>query len=492
VHHHARGMSARAVGAVAALTTALATLALAPGLVPASSAALPGTGQALDVLVVGDSYSAGNGASGTTYGPVNCYRNTTHWGEKYAAGLRTQGYTVSLTNHACSGGRTADVHTPRVMDTQSGRTTPAPAGVTTPAQADAYLLGADPCNTRAFPTEEFWTYHSTSVSGGTVTYDCTRNLRPQSDFVTPDTDLVVFTMGGNDAGFSTIVQGCFVSITRSAAACRNAVDTARGLIPTIKQRLVDDVAALRAHGLRPDARILQLGYPWLQLDNGFVLPDPADPLTPYPAGDAVRSLITDATAELATVPAAVNAGHPGQMSFVGGVTTKFSGHEPDATLSNPQTWINEAFSGADTNVWYHPNDAGQTAYSELLLAGGTWGAPTSGAASPTATPAPPVTATPAAALRVRPVHFRFTQGRPVTLRVRVGLSDGTTPVGRIAVRRAGTHRVLVRRVLQVSSDGHRRVRVRGLAPGRHTLVVTYRDAHAPRVRDRVRIRVVAR
>ena len=348
--HHPTGLFARATGLVAALATALAALALGPGLVPAGSAALREPGQSLDVLVVGDSYSAGNGADGTTYGPEGCYRNTGVWSEKYAAGLRDQGHAVTLRNHACSGGRTQDVHTPRAMDTQSGRTTPAPAGVTTPAEGDAYLSAADPCNTRAFPAEEFWSYRTTAVSGGTLTYDCTRNLRPQADFVTPGTDLVVFTMGGNDAGFSTIVQSCFVSITRTAAACRSAVDAARALIPTIRERLIADVAALRARGLRADARIVQLGYPWLQLDNDFVLPDPTTPLTPYPAGDEVRRLITDATAELATVPAAVNVGHPGQMAFVDGVTAKFSGHEPDAQLTNPQTWINEAFSGADTNL----------------------------------------------------------------------------------------------------------------------------------------------
>ena len=139
--HHRQAPSARVTGVVAALATALATFALGPGLVPAGTAAPPRTGESLDVLVVGDSYSAGNGATGTTYGPDGCYRNTTHWSEKYASGLRDQGYSVTLTNHACSGGRTPDVHTPRAMDTQSGRTTPAPAGVTTPGQADAYLRG---------------------------------------------------------------------------------------------------------------------------------------------------------------------------------------------------------------------------------------------------------------------------------------------------------------------------------------------------------------
>ena len=469
-----------AASSAAVSSVLLASVALA-GDVPA--AALPGDGQALDVLVIGDSYSAGNGASGTTYGPAGCYRNSTHWSEKYAAGLRGQGYLVTLTNHACSGGRTPDVQTARQMDTQAGRTTPAPSGVTTTSQADSYLRDADPCNTRAFPEEEFWTYRATSVAAGTVTYVCTRNLRAQADFVTADTDLVVFTMGGNDAGFSTIVQSCFVTGIRTADACRSAVDTARGLIPSIRQAVIDDVAALRAGGLREDARIVQLGYPWLQVDNGFALPDPLRPLSPYPAGDQVRSLITDATAQLATVPTAVNVGHPGQMSFLDGVTAAFSGHEPDAQTANPQTWINQAFSGADTNLWYHPNDAGQTAYAELLLARGTSGAPTSD-------PTPPPSSTPTATLRVRAARHRVPQGRPVTLRVGVRLSDATVPSGRLVVREAGSRQTLLRRSLRVAADGHLRLRVRGLAPGRRTLVVAYRDTLAPQVRDRVRVRVV--
>jgi len=76
-----------AIARSATLSSVLLASAAIAGQVPAT-AALPGDGQSLDVLVVGDSYSAGNGASGTTYGPAGCYRNTTHWSEKYATGLR--------------------------------------------------------------------------------------------------------------------------------------------------------------------------------------------------------------------------------------------------------------------------------------------------------------------------------------------------------------------------------------------------------------------
>ena len=106
------GLFARATGLVAALASALAALAVGPGLVPAGSAALPEPGQSLDVLVVGDSYSAGNGAGGTTYGPEGCYRNTGVWSEKYAAGLRDQGYSVTLRNHAGRGRRLPQRHRP--------------------------------------------------------------------------------------------------------------------------------------------------------------------------------------------------------------------------------------------------------------------------------------------------------------------------------------------------------------------------------------------
>ena len=49
-------------------------------------------GATLDVLVLGDSYAAGNGATDDqgveqTYGPDGCRRSRVNWGEKYAAAL---------------------------------------------------------------------------------------------------------------------------------------------------------------------------------------------------------------------------------------------------------------------------------------------------------------------------------------------------------------------------------------------------------------------
>lgn len=66
----------------------------------AASAATGGR-DPIDILVVGDSFSAGNGATDDqgveqTYGPDGCRRSRVNWSEKYAAALRVGGQPVRL------------------------------------------------------------------------------------------------------------------------------------------------------------------------------------------------------------------------------------------------------------------------------------------------------------------------------------------------------------------------------------------------------------
>lgn len=460
-------------------STVVAGLLVAPTPVAASTA----TGDPLDILVLGDSYSAGNGATDDqgaeqTYGPEGCRRSRVNWSEKYAAALRAAGQPVRLVNHACSGGVTADITSPRVMDTASKVET-TPAGVTTADQADASLAQRDPCNTRAFPDEEFWTYHATNVNRAVVTYDCTRNLRPQAQFVNRGVDLVLYTMGGNDAGFSSIVQNCFVPAARTSSGCKAKVDAARALLPQIRERLLTGVAAIRAHGLRDDAKMVQLGYPWLQQDNDFTLSDPPG----YAAGDEVRALVTEGDAAIGAIVPAANVGHPGQLSFLTGVPEKFSGHEPDATtpVGNVDRWINQVGDGSAVEVWYHPNRLGHTAYAELLEARGTFGAPT----GPPAATHPRVRARLHATLHRHRVHA----GHRLRLRVAVSLSNGSRPRGRVIVTDVTRHRRLASAQLRAGDRGRVRLGVRFRRAGRTTIAVVYRDPVAPAVRTTRRVRV---
>ncbi len=442
-------------------------LLLAPAAPVAAIAPTPAVDtEPLNIVLLGDSYSAGNGATNEagqaeTYGPTNCFRSRVNWTEKYAVLLRAEGRTVTVENHACSGGRAPDVISPRVMDTASA-STPTPAGVTTLEQADAYLVEKDFCNTRAFPDEEFWTYQATAVDESTIDYDCTRKLRPQADFITDETDLVLFTMGGNDAGFTNIVTQCF--ILKSGSGCKDTIDAARAKLPEIKQLLLDDIAGIRAAGLREDAKIVQLGYPYLQTDNNYL----ALGLPPYAAGDEVRTLIDDGTVALASVATDANVGHPGQMQFVPGIKEAFAGHEPDATtpIGNTDRWVNQTGDGTVTSLWYHPNGLGQTAYADVLIKGGDYGATPASPETPEEPEEPVVTTS----FEAKPVKKEFAARKAVRIRTTVKVSDGSRPSGRVLVRSGGKKTVTTSKV---APSGRNILRIKGLRPGSHRIKSVY-------------------
>lgn len=44
------------------------------------------------------------------------------------------------------------------------------------------------------------------MNQASIHYKCHYDLRPQVDFVGPETDLVLMTIGGNDVGFQEIIK----------------------------------------------------------------------------------------------------------------------------------------------------------------------------------------------------------------------------------------------------------------------------------------------
>ncbi|HMR48638.1 MAG TPA: GDSL-type esterase/lipase family protein [Arachnia sp.] len=74
--------------------------------------------RALSVTLIGDSYTAGNGA-GAYAGPVGSYRSGNNWGLRYAAGLNARGIHTTVDNQASSGATTQEV-----LDQQIGLVDP--------------------------------------------------------------------------------------------------------------------------------------------------------------------------------------------------------------------------------------------------------------------------------------------------------------------------------------------------------------------------------
>lgn len=62
----------------------------------------------LNILILGDSYSAGNGA-GSYSGIRGCYRSQNSWGQRYAEIMQNQGINVAIQNRACSGAKVDDL-----------------------------------------------------------------------------------------------------------------------------------------------------------------------------------------------------------------------------------------------------------------------------------------------------------------------------------------------------------------------------------------------
>ncbi|MCQ4083995.1 SGNH/GDSL hydrolase family protein [Streptomyces sp. RB6PN25] len=102
-------------------------------------------------------------------------------------------------------------------------------------------------------------YHSVACSGATTTQATQKGQEgeiPQlySGFINPDTTLVDMTIGGDDAGFTSVLTAC------ATTGCP-ADATVKGQINTAAQNAADFVA--RVHALAPNARIIDMGYPVL-------------------------------------------------------------------------------------------------------------------------------------------------------------------------------------------------------------------------------------
>jgi hypothetical protein len=322
----------------------------------------------LTIAVLGDSYSAGNGARPYS-GPSGCYRSNTNWSAIYESWLRSLGDTVDLTNRACSGATTNLL------------TQPNPRGKIGdfPTCSDTYQESPDE--------------HLTDAGSGGIfhphTRSCNGTLDPQVQALSSTTDLVLLTFGGDDLKFANIVQDCF-GPQSGAMACKNDVDWANQQLPTIAANLQSDLTTIHA-ATRTDAKVVLLGYPQLIGTKPYSLTDYTcdrhiGPLClhysasfTYAAGAAVRALgAAGAIAQSNAVDAANASAGMNFATFVGAISA-FTGHEPAPGVhvpgrGNQQSWLNEILSTSLLNEWYHPNALGHQAYAALLEAHGDFGA----------------------------------------------------------------------------------------------------------------------
>ena len=173
-----------------------------------------------------------------------------------------------------------------------------------------------------------------ACSGATVA-DVTNT---QLSALSSTTAYATISVGGNDAGFASVLTTC--AQPSWASNCNGAIDTAQSTINnTLPGRLATLYSSIRAKA--PNARVIVVGYP--RIFNG----EDCNAFTWFSPTEESR---LNATADLLnsrTATAASNAG----FTFVN-PTSKFVGH----AVCDDVEWLNGLSSPVSES--YHPNVAG--------------------------------------------------------------------------------------------------------------------------------------
>lgn len=352
----------RALAIVTAVAAVVGTIGVAS---PAATAA-PGssTADTPHYVQLGDSYSAGNG--GGSYAERTCFRSPNNYGARVA-----QREGATYTNAACSGGVTADILNPRELGSAkwATKTYRVPKGaVDARAQWLEQAKAASLCGT---PAQQDWSYDyavSSSASLGglyTATVRCQLTAAPQIDAVTPKTDAVFLTMGGNDLAFTDIATTCL--FLRAAGSCASVMEEAHAGVPEMKQQLKESLRAVhqRSGGT---ADVYLLGYPYL-------INTASHRLSPtYDFGADLDRLQRRGDAVARTGMAELNREVTGEGDFTFvDVKTDWGGRahglDPWVLSSHSDAWLVPIFgAGNEYSEWVHPSPAGWGASALALYA----------------------------------------------------------------------------------------------------------------------------
>ena len=153
----------------------------------------------IKIVHLGDSYSSGSGFNiddDGWYGPRWCFRHSNAWGHQ-AVGIVQRSHSVHLnyTNHACQGARIEHLLQP----------------YTQKQQCSVVTESSDPQYTQK---KLFWFGN-----------ECEHTMQPQIDNIDDSADIVIATIGGNNAYFSDIIMSCFTpSISLLTSDCEEVCE----------------------------------------------------------------------------------------------------------------------------------------------------------------------------------------------------------------------------------------------------------------------------
>lgn len=341
----------------------------------------------LTVVLMGDSYTSGNGArtpqaDPAYYGPEKCLQSTATWGEQYVDALARQGYAVTMLNRACSAASTDALRHDRYLKDTAVIGYPEAEAPDAPRD-DVFYEEWARGDARCIPTPASDEYIVTAVmrtatpDGTTaVAVSCERWLRAQVEALNPDVDLVLLTVGGNDVHFPDIVRACL--ILGDVDECERALDVADAYVANDFTADLIDVFAEIERRTAGNARVVYLAYPNLEVNDDLEL-------TGVSGGEVTRINISQRLDNLAdaglesqrrAVEAANALAQHDAVIFLDAIPELFAGHEPDARPAsvNEDRWMYEAFETLNRDEWYHLKPEGHREIARFVSSFGDFGA----------------------------------------------------------------------------------------------------------------------
>ena len=211
--------------------------------------------------------------------------------------------------------------------------------------AGSYISSSGSCDrsTNAYP-EQWAAAHAPAsfvsvACAGATTSDV---ISSQVSALTAATTLVSITIGGNDAGFSGVMETC---VLKSTSSCLSAVTAAKSIVTSqLPARLTSTLQAIRQRA--PSARIVLLGYPDLYdlSKSGTCIGLSTQDRTALNSGADALDTALQAAVTRAADPGIVYADVRGQ----------FAPHE----ICDPDRWLHSVDLLAISSS-YHPTASGQ-------------------------------------------------------------------------------------------------------------------------------------
>lgn len=318
------------------------------------------------IAVLGDSYSSGNGAGAYTDRP--CTRSALAYGPVAAEQLGAE-----VTMAACGGGVLADITEPRHLAWEKSRTRsywlPRSSYPTVASQAAEWQRRVEAeglCGSS--PDDRFHEYRRVAPAPAgsiyTATAECHLWANPQADSVTPQTDHVFLTIGGNDGGFVDIVVHCFV--LREAIGCERSLEAADSRLGSIQDGLASALSAID-EASDGQATVHLVAYPMLLNRVSYTLPE--GPAGWYDAGAELARIQRDYTALQQTTVDGLNAQTGSERFRLVDPTAIFEGRGLDPRIGARQShsWIVPPFSSLDIPGFMHPTATGHAQQAPLLV-----------------------------------------------------------------------------------------------------------------------------